>query len=207
MGRRNDHTKEEIKEMALASAKKMICARGLSGLSTRKIAKEIGYTVGSLYLVFKNLDDLILQVNVETLDEMLKLLKATVAQHKSPESCVRALGQTYIGFARKNLNRWNILFEHRLPEGEELPSWYQEKLHQIFGLIALELDKIPQIHASRQAALVASVLWSGVHGICILGLNDKLDVSGVDAMDEMVDSLIIHYLKGYSAPAISTSLS
>lgn len=63
MGRRNEHTREELREISLRAAEQLVTAHGLDGLSARKVASAIGYTVGSLYMVFRNLDDLILQMN------------------------------------------------------------------------------------------------------------------------------------------------
>ena len=54
MARRSDHTREEIREMALVATEQIVSVAGFSALSARKIAKKIGYTVGSLYLLFDN---------------------------------------------------------------------------------------------------------------------------------------------------------
>ena len=63
MGRRNEHSRAELREIALQAAEHLVAEGGLAALSTRKVAAHIGYTVGSLYLVFHNLDDLIIQMN------------------------------------------------------------------------------------------------------------------------------------------------
>lgn len=47
---------------------------GLSGFSTRQIAKKIGYTLGTLYNIFESYDDIILHINAATLDEMKKFI-------------------------------------------------------------------------------------------------------------------------------------
>ena len=69
MARRNDHSREQIQQMAIAAAISILNEEGLANLSTRKVASEIGYTVGTLYLVFRNLNELLLHVNAATLDE------------------------------------------------------------------------------------------------------------------------------------------
>ena len=68
MGRRNEHTRDELREIGLRAAEELVAAHGLAGLSARKVAARIGYTVGSLYMVFRNLDDLIAQMNERTLE-------------------------------------------------------------------------------------------------------------------------------------------
>ena len=70
MARRSDHSREELYVMALAAAREIAEKDGLRGLKARRISREIGYTVGTLYNVFSNLDDLIIHLNGTTLDAL-----------------------------------------------------------------------------------------------------------------------------------------
>ena len=56
MGRRSDHSREEIQAMAIAAAAKLVETEGFQSLTARKVAKAIGYTVGTLYHVFRNFE-------------------------------------------------------------------------------------------------------------------------------------------------------
>jgi AcrR family transcriptional regulator len=38
----------------------IVIEKGLNALTVRKVAVEIGYTVGSIYMVFANMQDLIM---------------------------------------------------------------------------------------------------------------------------------------------------
>ena len=54
---------------------------GLSGFSTRQIAKKIGYTLGTLYNIFESYDDIILHINAATLDEPRSVIRiATISR-------------------------------------------------------------------------------------------------------------------------------
>ena len=64
MARRSDHSREELYVMALAAAREIAEKDGLRGLKARRISREIGYTVGTLYNVFSNLDDLIIHLKL-----------------------------------------------------------------------------------------------------------------------------------------------
>ena len=44
MARRSDHTREQLHRMALAAARAIVTKEGLRGLSTRRIAKKLGYS-------------------------------------------------------------------------------------------------------------------------------------------------------------------
>ena len=85
MGRRSEHSRDQIAGMALEAASRLVQAHGLSGLSARRIAAEIGYTPGTLYLVFRNLDELILHLNGTTLDALFQRLETAHGEtRKSP---------------------------------------------------------------------------------------------------------------------------
>ena len=90
MARRSDHSRDELRKMTLNAAGRIIAERGLDGLSIRGIAQEIGYTSGTLYQLFRNLDDLIIATHILTLQDLhsellhvhvIKLEEGVAAQH------------------------------------------------------------------------------------------------------------------------------
>ncbi|MEW8024885.1 MAG: hypothetical protein AB2803_14445 [Candidatus Thiodiazotropha sp.] len=70
MARRSDHSHEKIHVMALEAAEQIILEQGHPCLAACKVASEIGYTAGALYLDFENLNNLILHINAHTLDRL-----------------------------------------------------------------------------------------------------------------------------------------
>ena len=68
MARRSDHSREELYEMALAAARDIVVADGLSGLTVRRVATAIGYSPGTLYNVFDDFYELVIHLNSRTLD-------------------------------------------------------------------------------------------------------------------------------------------
>jgi len=197
VARRSDHSQDEIREMAIKASRDIIMHKGLSALTARKIAKEIGYTPGTLYLIFKNQDDLILHINAITLQDMYQQLSAAVKRCRKPESCILKLGHEYVRFAIEHRHLWNAVFEHRLPEGQHPPTWFQTHIAQLYELVETQLEHLS--NAKRlDTHLAATALWSGVHGICVLGLNDKIENSNEKLIQSLVDSLIKNYLNGLS---------
>jgi len=197
MGRRNEHTREELREIALQAAEELVTTHGLSGLSTRKVVARIGYTVGSLYMVFRNLDDLIAQVNERTLDILYATLNAAVAAQPPPDAAIRALGEAYITFALTHTHRWQAIYEHRMPEGQSVPESFVEKVERMFELVQRQLALLCPHRSPDEIALAARALWSGIHGICILGLDQKLEAVGGRSVQDVTASLLDNYLTGF----------
>jgi AcrR family transcriptional regulator len=199
VARRSDHSREELREMAVTAAEHIVVDQGYEGLSARKVAAAIGYTVGTLYLVFENLDDLVLHVNARTLDRLHARLSETQAQCVDASDCLLQLGQVYIRFADEDPHRWAMVFEHRFPEGQVVPAWYQEKIARMFALVEAGLEPLSEQHTHAEITQASRALWGGVHGICILALAGNLGVAGVDSVQELTKTLITTYLKGFAA--------
>jgi AcrR family transcriptional regulator len=198
MARRSDHSREELREMALTAAEKIVEEQGYEGLSARKVAAQIGYTVGTLYLVFENIDDLILQINARTLDRLHARMSQPHANSTDPRDYLVQLGQAYIRFADEDPHRWAMVFEHRLAEDRGLPAWYQEKVARMFAMVEQGLQPLAGRRSQDDILQASRALWGGVHGICILALSDNLGVAGVDSVQQLTESLIRNYLKGFT---------
>ena len=197
MARRSQYTREELREKALDAAEKIVAEQGSEALSTRKIAACIGYTAGSLYLVFENLDDLILQVNARTLRRLHQALRATTDQVTAPEQTIQALGMAYYEFACRHVNLWRLLFEHHLPDDQSLPDWFRSQVAELFGLVEGQLKRLSPGMESAQIQRSARALWGGVHGIVVLSITGKLDVAGADEAKQLIHSLLHYYLQGW----------
>ena len=199
MARRSDHSREEIHQMALTAAENSVSRQGHSGLSARKVASAIGYTVGTLYLVFDNLDDLILQVNGRTLDRLHNRMVDGLADYRDPRQRLLQLGHIYIRFADENAHCWEMIFERRLPQAQGMPDWFRNKVARMFSLVESTLAPLAGQHSSAEISQAARALWSGVHGICMLAMTNKLDVAGVDSVHNLAQSLMVNYLRGFTA--------
>ena len=200
MGRRSTHTPHQLRDLILEAAQDIIVAQGLAGLSAREIARRIGYSPGTIYNMFANLDDVVLHVEARLLDALDARLSAVLQEGRQGET-VRLLAQAYLGFTHERPKLWNLLFEHHLPVGTELPSWYQQKLEGLMARIESALAPMfgPGRDADRQRT--ARVLWAGVHGITSLSTADKLSVVTTESASKMVDELVSVYLAGIAAQA------
>lgn len=196
MGRRGDHSKEQIAEMALEAAAALLEEEGPDRLTTRAVARRIGYTAGSLYFVFRNRADLVLRVNERTLDQLRAELDEALDGLHDPDARLHTLGRTYLAFAERHPTRWRLVFEHDVPDDEELPDAMRRKIDAFFELIAVELgNRTPGLEADA-VRRAAQALWGGVHGIAILSITGKLRAGGERPAEALTDDLIATYLRG-----------
>jgi AcrR family transcriptional regulator len=200
MGRRGEHSKSEIENMALVAAEHLIETQGYEGLSARKVASAIGYTVGSLYFVFKNLDELVQRVNGRTLDQLYMGLSEALNDCRHPQDCLYSLGAAYLDYATKHAHRWRMVFEHQPQTEGLLMEIHEDKVDRVYELVERQITALTMNKLSHsEVALAARALWSGVHGIAILRTTYQLQSEGHDSVAPLIEHLIGHYLAGLYA--------
>ena len=190
MGRRSDHSRDEIREMAIRAAAKHVETEGYQSLTARKVASSIGYTVGTLYHVFRNFDDLIMHMNAQTIDEMAALIQQKTRKKRNPEARIRAMAEFYVQYATDHPDRWRLVFEHEAPRGLPTPAQMKERRDIMFEMVAGNLRDLSPERIPQEVAHTATALWSGIHGICILALTGKLYLGGAFSMVKLIDTLI-----------------
>ena len=203
MGRRGDHSKDEIAQMALDAAVALLEEEGPDRLTTRAVAQRIGYTAGSLYFVFRNRDDLVLRVNERTLDELRADLEQALADTDDAEARLHALGRCYLDFAERHPTRWRLVFEHDVADPDQVPEGMRRKIDAFFRLIAAELGRRSPTLGADPIRRAAQSLWGGVHGIAILSITGKLRAGGEQPAAVLVEDLIATYLRGLDRAAES----
>ena len=194
MGRRNEHSREELRELALRAAADIVSESGAPALSMREVARRIGYTVGALYIVFENLDDLIVGLNEQTVIELRESLERIRGRANQPAQNLRLLVAAYLGFALLHTARWRLVFEHRLPEGQKAPPTYAGHTAAIFSLVGRHLRDAGIARDDEAARELATALWSGAHGICMLAVTGKLQVVTQASVQRLLDVLLDRFL-------------
>jgi AcrR family transcriptional regulator len=197
MARRSEHSLEELKAMVLDAAETIVNEEGFSALKVRKIAMEIGYTVGSIYMVFANMADLIMHINAKTLDAIAAQLEQV--QDLSAEQSIESMAMTYLKYATQNFNRWSKVFEYRLQTDTEIPDWYQEKVENVFAPVEARFAELAPELPDDYRKQAARALWGGVHGICVLSVTGKQDKTGIKDVEEMLVLLVRNFVRGWVA--------
>ena len=160
MARRSEHSKEEIKAMVLEAAENIIAEEGSQALTVRKIAAEIDYTIGCVYMVFDNMDTLIWQIRLRTLNEIIARMALDAEQESDPEQQLRIMTETYLEFASRHCNRWRMLSES---QKEETPTpEYRQKVSRIIDDIADLLSRFGGTSAAWSPTQAAKVFWGSL---------------------------------------------
>ena len=69
---------------------------------------------------------------------------------------------------------------------------------QMFTVIEEVLKPLAPSRTEDEIEQATSALWAGVHGICMLGITQKLNCGGKDCILKLVEYLINNFLKGFA---------
>ena len=192
-GQKIDH--QELHATILTVATQIIKDEGMKSLSIRKIAKEIGCAVGTIYNIFNSIDDIFLTINAATMTRLYKQLQQEAQEESDPLTALVMLGRAYVAFSRDNYHLWSLLVDHKLQPGSTLPVNVQEKIDDLFLLVSGMVAPLVS-NDKGKADLAAKVLWASLHGVCSLAMSGKLDTVKAEATDVLAESLVRNYLQG-----------
>jgi AcrR family transcriptional regulator len=195
--------KVEIRRAALRDslinhAEQRITSNGLAKLRARDLATDAGCALGAIYNVFGDLNDLVLAVNAQTFKRLGTAVAEALAD--APQDATQQLivmSHAYHHFAAENFNTWRALFDIERPAGEDAPDWYLREMGQLFAYIDAPLSVIFPEHTAENRALLTKALFSSVHGIVLLGLDEASAGVPTAQLDEMI-SLILSHLASQS---------
>jgi AcrR family transcriptional regulator len=187
VGRRSDHTREELRERILSAGEELVAQSGASGLTARRLADRIGYSVGTLYNFFEDLDELVVHINARTLDRLYAAC-ARVTKRLGPEDALRAYARAYLRFTKDHDRLWAMLLDGSSHHHRALPDWYHAKVERLLGLVEEVLA--PLIPGDKDRKRSARVLWASLHGISSLASAGAV----VENPTELVNDLITHYV-------------
>lgn len=196
MARRNDHTREELVALTLNTVKEFLATNSHHDLSLRKIANMIGYVPSTLVNVFGNYNLLLLHAVAQTLDELTQEAHQVVTNSNNAETALYELAYCYHDFAQRHPNRWQLIFEHNM-NGEPLPEWQSARIDSMTGMLEHLLKALAPNRSEAEVLQASRVLWSGVHGITLLSVDDKFFAAEPIDGKELIENLLSNYLTNW----------
>ena len=174
MGRRSDHSRDELEALIVAAGHKLMAEVGFARFSAREVAKRVGYSVGTIYNVFGNQDRLVLAINTRTFVLWADHLRSRLAD--AGEDRIAALVRGYFDFARAQPHLWMAIYDHRLPAGMAMPDADGATRTALTAIVADEIARA--LGGNHDAAALTRSLVATVHGHCHFALTGAFALMG-----------------------------
>jgi AcrR family transcriptional regulator len=192
----------KFREELILAAERSIGTGGLAGLKTRELAREIGVANGAVYNLVEDMDELTLRVGSRTLARLDAALTAAESDSPaSPRETLVRIAVAYCDFAAENLELWRALFEHRMSPGKPVPEWAISEQMNLFRHIYRPLAELFPQRTPTELGVMARSLFSAVHGMVLLGLEQKLIAVPVIELRKEIAIIVGAMIDGLTARA------
>lgn len=178
MGRRSDHSRDELERLILSTGHALLAEHGFARFSAREVAKRVGYSVGTIYNVFGTLDAMLVAINTRTFELWAEHLRSRLAEGESDR--LRALVEGYFAFAAEHRNLWMAIYDHRLPDGMAMPQDDARRRAELTRIVAAEIATALPDTGADQIEHITYSLVATVHGHCSFALTGTFALLGED---------------------------
>lgn len=181
-------------ERILAVAEAVVAKQGLASVKVRDVAASAGCSVGSVYNAYADIDDLIVAVNRRTLLRLDAWLESA-SRSAREDRALHRLAEGYLAFAIAETRALRALFEHRMAYNRRFPDEHLRLVEATFSRLAPPLHRLAPEATAAAVAMLARTLFSAVHGIISLGLEERL----VAVPPADLESQVVHFVDVFVA--------
>lgn len=174
---RKKREKKQRRDTIIDAAEKIIFSKGLDQATMTEIAKEAELSKGTLYLYFKNKNELYMAITKRGSNILnQKLVKIFSGDHTGIE-LIRLIGETYLDFLRDNPGYFNAFLHYdslrdaKDLQNSEIAQLCESNKQEAMALMVRALQIGIQdgtIKSSYNPKELAVIIWASTHGITMI---------------------------------------
>lgn len=169
--------KQEIRKMILDASMKLFVEQGFENVSMRKIADLIEYSPTTVYLYFKDKNEILFNLHELGFQKMTEY-NATVWEIKNPLLRLHKMGENYIRFGLEYPEFYDLMFIQQAPMKtveEKNCGWENgdAALTKLKETVQEAMDMGLIYKGDPNAATIA--IWGQVHGMVSLAIRNRFN--------------------------------
>jgi AcrR family transcriptional regulator len=192
---RKEREKLEMRRLIMDAAMDMFVKDGYEKTSIRNIADKIEYSPATIYLYYKDKDELLWGLQAEAFGKLADVFRERVTATE-PLQQLRQLAKIYVEFGMSNPDLYDLMFIIRSPMNAEKDEKWQNGNYSFQFLVNVIQSGMDQLRY-KDAMIGALSCWSMVHGLVSLNVRgrckvlelpeDKIQDMLMLAVDEYID--------------------
>jgi AcrR family transcriptional regulator len=148
-------TKDEVvQEYRIASIQdatmRVIARKGMAAATMQEIADEAGVAKGTIYLYFRDRDELVEKTFQSAITRLMTTIDAAIEQDMPLESKIRAIMRAHLQFFSENREFFRLYLSMRMPEGpasrqrrqqQECQPQYRSRVQRLADALTIAMDR------------------------------------------------------------------
>lgn len=173
---RKAREKEEIKTLILRESMRLFVEKGVNHTTIRNIADAIDYSVGTVYIYFKDKNAILHALHSQCFSELGGQFRV-LYNVKDPMERLKAMGKVYIQFAKENPDKYDLMFSLKEPMEflNDIQAKEWDEGAATFDVLRTTVDECFKngYFVGHDLEPLAYMIWSCMHGMCSLEIRAR----------------------------------
>ena len=191
---RKARDKTERRRAILAAAQRLFLEQGFEKVNMRSIAEAIEYSPATIYLYFKDKNELLFALQNEAFGQLAQAFEPVFTlQH--PAERLRAIGRHYLHFAFQHPELYELMFVMAGPMETVLAcgaaaQWASGRaaFDRVVQVVQQGMDA--GVFHCPDAETAALMVWAQVHGLAALFLSKRLLIFAEDRRNALIEEAL-----------------
>lgn len=175
---RKERQRLELRKMILDASMKLFIEQGYDNVTIRKIADIIEYSPTTVYLYFKDKDEIFYHLHEQGF-AILTEINQNLAGIDNPLTRLHKMGDNYLKFGVDNPEYYDIMFIQRAPmkalmERDDCNWTMGESALHALKITMQEAMEKGYVHKGNVEA-ASMMVWGMVHGLVSLCIRERFD--------------------------------
>lgn len=199
---RKERDRQEMKELILQSAHQLFLEKGFEQVSIRNIAEAIEYSPATIYLYFKDKNEIAHALHQDGFRMMIEHFQP-LAKFADPFERLLEMGKAYIQFATSNAGVYQLLFMRSEPmEHVHCLDEDWKEGDSAFDVLFQTVNQCQSLghFKGMDSQNLSMLIWSTIHGICALRISGHLAHVKVARENQLaLDTVMTDTFKAFEA--------
>lgn len=182
MAKKDGYHHGDLRASLVEAARALVETNGPERLSLSDACRAAGVSTAAPYRHFPDKDALLFAVAQEGMQRQGDMMRAAAASHPlGSDAAIVAIGRAYVDFARREPGVFKLMFS--LTRGHADEAALVARGEATFGIVLAQIAARKAREATDPAVLIVGFkLWTFVHGLSFLLIDDKLGKMNLNAL-------------------------
>lgn len=169
---RREREREELRQEILDAAREMFVKEGYQNVSMRKIADKIEYSPTTIYLYFKDKNDLLNEICEDAFGKLYQKITAIKNESETAIECLRKGTKAYIEFGLKHPHHYEVAFITPIMKhlGTDIHPYEGSMGERAFNFLRLQIALCVEEGSLKKGDIdvMTQTAWAAMHGLTSL---------------------------------------
>lgn len=185
-------------ERILKAAIKVFARKGFYATRVSEIAKAAGVADGTIYLYFKNKDDVLISIFEDRIGQLTRILREEAAKAETVDEKIRRVVELQLGLLEGQRDLAEVVTVNLRQSSRLLKQYaapmFTEYLEIIGGIIARG-QKDGELRSDLNPRIAARALWGALDGLALTWAMGDADPSTLRKSAQQLASIFLDGLK------------